>query len=68
MQVGHTTRSCTILKAEADPSVVNADDLAFWELVVPEARPSSLVRGYDQESDSDDDESDLESEREMDIE
>ena len=48
--------------------MVTAGDLAFWELVVPEARPSSLVRGYDQESDSVDDESDLENESEMDIE
>ena len=44
-------------KAEEDPASISPDDLAFWQYVMPEARPSTLVSGYDQDSDSDTDDS-----------
>ena len=44
-------------KAEQDPASISPDNLAFWQYVVSEARPSTLVSSYNQDSDTDTDDS-----------
>ena len=67
MQVGHTTRSCQVLKAERMPDQLSDDDLAFWSYVVEEQRPKSVAEAYMDNSD-DEVESDEESEVEQESE
>ena len=61
MQVGHTTRSCQVLKAERMPDQLSDDDLAFWSYVVEEQRPKSVAEAHMDYSD-DEQESDEEGE------
>ena len=50
--MGHTTKCCSVLKAEKDPSSITEDDLAFWSYVRPDARPTTLIEYRIQDSDN----------------
>ena len=60
-QVGHTTRSCQVLKAERMPDQLSDDDLAFWSYVVEEQRPKSVAEAMDNSDDDEEEEVELES-------
>ena len=54
LQEGHTKRSCSIAKAEANPDQISEDDLLFWSLVKQEDRPTVLHDANDDDDNDDD--------------
>ena len=54
MKVGHTTRSCAVVKAEKHLDSLSDDDRMFWSYVQPCDRPVTLHTVMDEEGDDDD--------------
>ena len=67
MQVGHTTRSCQVLKAERMPDQLSDDDLAFWSYVVEEQRPKSVAEALEYDSDDEEEDEDFHESEEEDM-
>ena len=56
LEEGHTKRSCSLAKAEANPDNISEDDIQFWSYVKAEDRPTVLQgAGSDREEDSEED-------------
>ena len=52
--MGHTTKSCAVVKAEQHLNTLSEDDKMFWSYVQPCDRPLTLHTVMDAEEDNDD--------------
>ena len=54
VKVGHTTKSCAVVKAEQHPNALSEDDKLFWSYVQYSDRPLTLHTVMDAGEDDDD--------------